>query len=513
MQSKLLISDKLRDILVKMENASVIARQLLDLADDITKHSIHEDHPDYLCQSNDEPTNLSYLTPERIQSLKTQLADFNTDVWTTKRRFRSRPAALVQKILTNVSGRDVEIFSNVFKSIVRLTKFSFSVVDGEDIARWYHHSKQADCAGSLGMSCMKHDFCQDYFDIYTQHPDVVKMLIMTDERGKLLGRSLLWQSPTAKVMDRIYTINDEELPYHFKTWAVENGFVYKTHQKWNDSLHFIKEGISVAERFSFTLPGYRHVTSRKFPYMDTFKFFDSTKGIVANYLIDGCDMLLMSPEGKSLPADSLVEDYFENIYYHRHEMVSISYLTDSPVYVRSENCRHSDSLDTYILRRDAFYSQVIDDYIFSKELSHLNDIDRIKNVIKGRCLSDFDYLLSVLKKKEGTTKSDDEVDKLYKQFRKDTRSGNYSWIDEIAAEWVDSIEDLYEEVKKESITEKLKSASEMLFGSSVQRDFLRMFRETITYQESTAAEIMENPTITAIMTSLPQDNPDYTSLF
>jgi hypothetical protein len=45
----------------------------------------------------------------------------------------------------------------------------------------------------------------------------------------LLGRAILWDLDSIKLMDRIYTTNDEDLQFHFK-WGTENGFLYKANK-------------------------------------------------------------------------------------------------------------------------------------------------------------------------------------------------------------------------------------------------------------------------------------------
>ena len=53
------------------------------------------------------------------------------------------------------------------------------------------------------------------------------MLVMLNLEGNLKGRALLWNFGTNKIMDRIYTTDDEKLHLYFKKWATENGYLYK----------------------------------------------------------------------------------------------------------------------------------------------------------------------------------------------------------------------------------------------------------------------------------------------
>lgn len=395
--NKLFISDELMQILEKMKSASVIASQLIELAQDITAHPVHEDYPNYLGQSAEVQSNISYLTVERIATLKGSLENFDQDVWTSKKRFRARPAALIQKILRVCNGRDVEIFSNVFKSVTTLVNFKFSIVKGEDIRSWYHYSRQADSSGSLGASCMKHDFCQDYLDIYCKNPDQISLLLMLDTRDKLMGRALLWNVETVKIMDRIYTINDEELSYHFKMWAGQNGYSFKAHQRWNTTLQIVKDGKEEISRIKIKLKNWDFP---KFPYVDTFKFLDTRSGVISNYKTEDTDIILMHSEGKFMPHDYLFEDFIDNMFYGKSEAVTIEYLPDGPKQTRGENCRWSEVLQKYILRTDAQYNDDIDDYVFGDKFKEMNNDVSIYDLLRNRVVTDFDSFARFLIRKK-----------------------------------------------------------------------------------------------------------------
>ena len=84
-------------------------------------------------------------------------------------------------------------------------------VSGEDIRKWYHGRMYAPNAGTLSESCMRHDKCQDYFDIYTDNPGV-RMIIATKD-DKLMGRAIVWDKMvwnknyfdnTNAIVDRMY---------------------------------------------------------------------------------------------------------------------------------------------------------------------------------------------------------------------------------------------------------------------------------------------------------------------
>ena len=45
---------------------------------------------------------------------------------------------------------------------------------------------------------MRLERCQDFFDIYTNPDNNVKMLILTNSEDKLIGRCLLWETEKGK---------------------------------------------------------------------------------------------------------------------------------------------------------------------------------------------------------------------------------------------------------------------------------------------------------------------------
>lgn len=430
--NKLFISDELMQILEKMKPASVIANQLIDLSQDITSHPILSDHPNYLGQSAEVQTNISYLTVERIAALRETLSDFEQDVWTSKKRFRARPAALVQKILRDCNGRDVEIFSNVFKSVTSLVNFKFSIVNGEDIRYWYHYSRNADSSGSLGASCMKHDFCQEYFDIYCKNTDQISLLLMLDSRERVLGRALLWEDESVKIMDRIYTINDEELTYHFKMWANENGYLYKAYQRWNMPLQIVKDGKEQVYRIKIKL---KHWDFPKFPYVDTFKFLDTRKGEISNYNTEDSDIILMHSEGKFMPQDYLFEDFVDNCFYHNSEAVTIDYLPDGPKKTRSENCHWSNTFEKHILRKDSFYDDVLDDYIFNDNFTQFIDREKMINDFVTKAINEFDIFARLIIRKNSLSQIVKSIDEIKVKWRT-----NKAWVEEIVRSLMSSKE-------------------------------------------------------------------------
>ncbi len=135
--------------------------------------------------------------------------------------------------------------------------------------------------------------------IYSENPDQIKMLINVDENGKLKTRALLWDNVTDekgnsyKVMDRIYSVYDYEIS-SFKQWASDNGYIHKLEQSAKSELHFVTQnGVEILD-LKIKLKNWR---TMMYPYIDTFKFLDYSRGILSNSEKFYYDFILVQNDG------------------------------------------------------------------------------------------------------------------------------------------------------------------------------------------------------------------------
>jgi hypothetical protein len=261
----------------------------------------------------------------------------------------------------------------LYKNTVNKPDSEFKIVNGSEIKKYYSHRIYTNQNGSLGSSCMKHDSCQNFLDIYCDNK-MIKMLILLDKNDCLIGRALLLEFDSNKVMDRIYTINDEKFQFTFKKWADDNGFIYKKDQKWNNTLNFETNGSHVVKQLSFKLDFYKY---NSYPYFDTFKFLD-IDGNIYNYLPKNINKnnirTLCGTDGNTCTHDYFAFDEITNIFHHRDEVVYLDYLQLSS---HIDNTLWSSINDQYILRKDCKYSDVIEEYIFNDGYDHLNNKDKM----------------------------------------------------------------------------------------------------------------------------------------
>lgn len=349
----LFVSEELKSLLSSIKDDSVVAKMLLKSRQN--KSDVVDSFVNYISISTQDRGKISYLTQDRISSVD------ESEYWSSSRRYQAKPGAFISKIFKNITPKEVENFSNLFRSMSLKAKFTFSVVKGDDIKKYYHWESYSKDKGTLGVSCMKHDNCQKLLNIYSDS-DQVSMLVMLDDENKLMGRALLWDLSPNKIMDRIYTIDDESLRFHFKKWATDNNYWYKSEQNWYNTLQFEQLGKEKVElEIEAKMDKFRY-----YPYMDTFKFVDIETNSVFNYIPKESDNIrtLVACDGSKYDGDYLRFDSINRIFRYRGETVYIPYLD---IYTHENNTRWSRLNDHYILLDDCKYSDDLDDYIFIDE--------------------------------------------------------------------------------------------------------------------------------------------------
>ena len=196
---------------------------------------------------------------------------------------------------------------------------------------------------------------------------------MLNTDGMLMGRALLWDFDTHKIMDRIYTIADEEFAFYFKKWATDNGYLYKSEQNWYNTLQF--ENLSTPKQELKLQIKLENSQFRRYPYVDTFKFFDEEKGLLLNYMDGHQFRTLCASDGGKYGSDYLAFDDIDRVLRHRGDTAYVRYLD---IRTSQNNLRYSDINDEYILDKDCKYDEELGDYIFNEENDKHNNAERIQ---------------------------------------------------------------------------------------------------------------------------------------
>lgn len=381
------ISPKLIEILNKIATKSEVAKRLLKTK--ISKEELVDDPVDYLTISKKDPTKISYAYPEKLAKIEDP-----EEYWTFKGRVEAKPASAVKKVLKDVSEKDLDLFTSLFKAAVAPKEYEFQIVQGEDIKKYYHqNSYNRNKYGTLSNSCMKHDHCKYFFSIYTENPEVCQMLIMLDSESTLLGRALLWNAVNVetgtevKVMDRIYCMEDEKNIHYFKEWADENGYITRKNQKWADCLRFQSHGKDLVAKISIQI---NKKDYNYFPYVDTFKFWDSNKSIISNFIPQDTKYLkvLTDNTGRTCGPNTLSYDNLQGTYEDTSRLQKLEYPINGEYYMTiSELLHYSDFQDMYMLREHSVWSEEVEDYVLVGEYAQYNDQELLEqrfNYIKSK---------------------------------------------------------------------------------------------------------------------------------
>ena len=186
----------------------------------------------------------------------------------------------IKKVLPTTTDAKIEEFVNELKAVQDNLKEKIELVSGDEIAKWYK-SENCYSGGSLGSSCMVD---KNFFDIYTQNPESVNLLIMKSG-DKIVARALVWKLKTVSpqlgftyYMDRVYMVKDHQekvmmafaekqgWAYRIPNGVYERGIVYQGKKHYD-----VKISVQI-----------KKLKYEKYPYMDTFSRYDYVTGLLWN---------------------------------------------------------------------------------------------------------------------------------------------------------------------------------------------------------------------------------------
>ncbi len=268
-------------------------------------------------KSDSEPGCISYIPKDKLH-LSSGYED-------EKYRVKMKIGRFVTKLIKPewytqffLSSHDVEKFVNIYKSYFSNDISKFKVIEGEEIFKWYldqnYHMPNGRPCGTLWNSCMRYSDRNRFMELYTKNPSKIKMLINLEEDGKIRTRALLWEECVAedgkvyKVMDRIYSIYDHDVT-SFKTWATENGYIYKAEQTSKNEIYFQVGNVKVDLYLKVTLNDHK---LRYYPYIDTFKFYNPESGVFSNWNSSFKNYVLIQSNGalyNEPPREEAYDDY------------------------------------------------------------------------------------------------------------------------------------------------------------------------------------------------------------
>ena len=214
-----------------------------------------------------------------------------------------------------VTPTEVEAFSNAYKAAWEMLNdafLKFDIVSGYKIAEWYAEENYESDDSTLGGSCMRYDYCAEFFGIYTENSDVVKLVILYSDidgklqdgkytSGKIKGRALLWKTNQGDMfLDRIYTNNDSDVEL-FKQFAEKNGWWCKKVQNSNNQFTAQRGTATKNPTYTVDLNWADH---EYYPYVDTLSLLKlnqmdarDSSGVLANEDVINAQYELRDTEG------------------------------------------------------------------------------------------------------------------------------------------------------------------------------------------------------------------------
>lgn len=312
-------------------------------------------------KNNDE---ISFLPDNQYQRVSKE----GQDPW-AKTKSVSKIGRMIRQILndnghTNFNDGDIEKFVNSYKNVWNkrhdIPTRKIEIVKGDKIKYWYNAENYYTDGGILGNSCMRYEKCQKYLKLYTENPNKVAMVILTNE-DKLIGRALIWKlddSDKKVYLDRIYTSKDNDVQFIYD-WVLEN----------------------ICNNNKDILQDYRSESSKKikcnldnvnfeyYPYMDSFNFLHIKDGDKSGYVSDNFD-INNQPDGYMVLELRDTGGGNSNLTHVHSDYLHKFIPKKDSVYVNSKGsylplsytnyCKYNQK---YYLKEDTVFSEKMDDWI------------------------------------------------------------------------------------------------------------------------------------------------------
>jgi hypothetical protein len=367
LESLLKVDKDLHVILSKISDKDPVAKMLVGLINqDITTNV------NYL-KSSDKNDDIKFVNDTQVSRfIDADIDPFERAANTAKIGRTIRQILTLNKI--SVTDSQIEQFVNSYKSAwdIKNKKGGFQLVSGDEIKHWYLEDNYVGGGGQLNNSCMRYDTCYNFFDIYIKNPDVCQLLIMLDDRNKLLGRALVWKlmpgtGKSEYFLDRIYTRFDSDI-YKFEDW-------FRNYLKISEDDDFSGHILGITQGCKVQLKNWKF---KFYPYMDSLYILDYETGILGTYdSKDNKKLQFILQQTGGLPS---VPGYVYSKKYDKwYKNDQCVYFNDQDDYFPLEDCK-KDYLGTWRLKDEVVYSEYLKDWVYSKravELTGFGIVDEV----------------------------------------------------------------------------------------------------------------------------------------
>ena len=351
LESILKVNPEFDELIKSISDKDPVAKMLLSLIDKDIKTNVN-----YL-KPSDKNDDMKFVNDTQVK----RFIDAGQDPF-DRATNSAKIGRTVRQILTtngiSVTDPQIEKFVNTYKNAwdksFKKTSEGIHVVSGEEIRNWYLFDKYVPGGGQLNSSCMRYRETQSFLNIYTENPDVCQLVILVDDKNRLLGRALLWKlipgcNKYGYYLDRIYTRFDndaEKIADWYKDFIKATDDNYKSHS---------------IGRTSGSKVQLKNWKFKEYPYMDTLSVLDYEDGILGTYEIEDRSKLqyhIQNTEGEPSVPNHDWSDHYQRWISNR-ESVYVNSLGD--YYLESDCVRGYDN--NWIFKDHSIYSDYYKSYI------------------------------------------------------------------------------------------------------------------------------------------------------
>jgi hypothetical protein len=266
-----------------------------------------------LLNVGDESDMISFTTSQKLSqhfntkdqrqlNLLIQPLTRNVEIY-HKNRTNIKVGRLIKKLFgSKFNDSEIEKFVNQYKSIMDRRISNFEIWESNKIINGYssiNYTYDGISSNPLLNSCMNDQF--NLIEFYKYVP--VKLLVLINVDGHILGRALIWKTDNGNFMDRVYSSTDHDY-YKFIEYAKKNNIIYKVENKSGSSVKYVKDGninwFQMEVNLKFNIEDFNNGEKVvDIPYMDTFIYGQNNK--LTNYKpLNGKYYLLTDTDGEPL---------------------------------------------------------------------------------------------------------------------------------------------------------------------------------------------------------------------
>lgn len=191
-------------------------------------------------------------------------------------RTKAKPGKIFKMLMPSATDKEIDYYVSMYKAwSLRHFKpdslYTFKIVEGKDIAKYYNESNYDSKEGSLGESCMRYESCQEYLGIYTENPQCKLAILVDESTDKISARALIWDD---KYYDRIYYSVEKVRVLMLSHLMKDNRYQSIHHGKsyMTQSLYDSKSVVIKLDKTNF----------KKYPFMDSLFLLNTNSNEISN---------------------------------------------------------------------------------------------------------------------------------------------------------------------------------------------------------------------------------------